>query len=100
MLRRKFSAGQRIFRTLNLISRLALTASLIYLLIVSPLLFWILGTWGFLLIFEMTWIAVATNRIGEKNFLPMLLVYKAFLPFINIYFVIVQLFTGQKRKWK
>jgi len=100
MLRRKFSAGQRIFRTLNLISRLALTASLIFLLIVSPLLFWVLGTWGFLLIFEMTWIAVATNRIGEKNFLPMLLVYKAFLPFINIYFVIVQLFTGQKRKWK
>jgi glycosyltransferase involved in cell wall biosynthesis len=100
MLRRKFSAGQRIFRTLNLISRLALTASLISLLIVSPLQFWVLGTWGFLLIFEMTWIAVATNRIGEKNFLPMLLVYKAFLPFINIYFVIVQLFTGQKRKWK
>lgn len=100
MLRRKFSAGQRIFRTLNLISRLVLTASLIFLLIVSPLLFWILGTWGFLLIFEMTWIAVATKKIGEKNFLPMLLVYKAFLPFINIYFVIVQLFTGQKRKWK
>ena len=100
MLRRKFSAGQRIFRTLNLISRLVLTASLIFLLIVSPLLFWILGTWGFLLIFEMTWIAVATKKIGEKNFLPMLLVYKAFLPFINIYFVIVQLFNGQKRKWK
>lgn len=100
MLRRKFSAGQRIFRTLNLISRLVLTASLIFLLIVSPLLFWILGTWGFLLIFEMTWIAVATKKMGEKNFLPMLLVYKAFLPFINISFVIVQLFTGQKRKWK
>src|SRR5665647_1654764 len=89
MLRRKFSAGQRIFRTLNLISRLVLTASLIFLLIVSPLLFWILGTWGFLLIFEMTWIAVATKKMGEKNFLPMLLVYKAFLPFINISFVIV-----------
>lgn len=100
MLRRKFSAGQRFFRTLNLISRLVLTASLIFLLIVSPLLFWVLGTWGFLLIFEMTWIAMATKKIGEKNFLPMLLVYKAFLPFINIYFVIVQLFTGQKRKWK
>lgn len=100
MLRRKFSDGQRFFRTLNLISRLVLTASLIFLMIVSPLLFWVLGTWGFLLIFEMTWIAVATNRIGERNFLPMLLVYKAFLPFINVYFVIVQLFTGQKRKWK
>ncbi|MCX6220536.1 MAG: glycosyltransferase [Bacteroidia bacterium] len=100
MLRRKFSAGQRFFRTLNLISRLILTVSLIFLLIVSPLLFWILGIWGFLLIFEMTWIAVATKRMGEKNFLPMLLVYKAFLPFINICFIIVQLFTGQKRKWK
>jgi len=100
MLRRKFSAGQRFFRTLNLISRLALTASLIVLLIVSPLLFWILGTWGFLLLFEMTMIAVVTKKIGEKNFLPMLLIYRAFLPLINIYFVIVQLFTGQKRKWK
>ena len=100
MLRRKFSAGQRFFRTLNLISRLVLTASLIFLVIVSPLLFWILGIWGFLLIFEMTWIAVATKKMGEKNFLPMLLVYRAFLPFINVCFVIVQLFTGQKRKWK
>ncbi len=100
MLRRKFTAGQRFFRTLNLSSRLVLTASFIFLLIVSPLLFWILGIWGFLLIFEMTWIAVATKKLGEKNFLPMLLVYKAFLPFINICFVIVQLFTGQKRKWK
>ncbi|MCK9638623.1 MAG: glycosyltransferase [Prolixibacteraceae bacterium] len=100
MLRRKFSAGQRFFRTLNLISRLTLTASLILLLIVSPLLYWILGIWGFLLLFEMTWIGVATKKVGEKNFLPMLLIYKAFLPFINIYFVIVQLFTGQKRKWK
>ena len=100
MLRRKFSVGQRFFRSLNLVSRLVLTVSLVYLLIVSQLLFWVLGIWGFLLIFEMTWIAVATKKMGEKNFLPMLLVYKAFLPFINICFVIVQLFTGQKRKWK
>lgn len=100
MLRRKFSAGQRFFRSLNLISRMALTASLILLLIVSTWKFWILGVWTFLLIFEMTWIAVATNKLGEKNFLPMLLIYKAFLPLINSYFIVNQLFNGQKRKWK
>jgi glycosyltransferase involved in cell wall biosynthesis len=100
MLRRKFSSGQRFFRSLNLISRLTLTASFILLMVVSELRFWILGTWAFLLIFEMTWIAVATKKLGEKNFLPMLMIYKAFLPIINFYFIINQLFTGQKRKWK
>ncbi len=100
MLRRKFSSGQRFFRTFNLISRLTLTASLVLLLILSPWKFWILGIWAFLLIFETTLIAVETKKIGEKNFLPMLLVYKAFLPFINVCFVINQLFTGNRRKWK
>lgn len=100
MLRRKFSASQRFFRSLNLSSRLILTASLILLLVISPWKFWILGAWGFLIIFEMSWIAVATNKLGEKNFLPMLLIYKAFLPFINGCFIINQLFTSQKRKWK
>lgn len=100
MLRRKFSAGQRFFRSLNLISRVMLTASLVFLLIVSPWKFWILGTWAFFVIFEMTWIAVAANKLGEKNFLPMLLVYKTFLPLINGFFIINQIFNGQKRKWK
>ena len=100
MLRRKFNAGQRFFRSLNLTSRLILTASLILLLIVSPWKFWILGGWSFLVIFEMTWIAVATKKLGEKNFLPMLMIYKAFLPVINISFMINQIFTGNKRKWK
>jgi glycosyltransferase involved in cell wall biosynthesis len=100
LLRRKFSSGQRFFRSLNLISRLILTASLILLLVVSPWKFWILGIWAFLLIFEMTLIAVETKKLGEKNFLPMLLVYKAFLPFTNTCFIINQLFTGNKRKWK
>lgn len=100
MLRRKFSAGQQFFRTLNLISRLTLTAALVFLLVVSPWRFWVLGAWSFLLIFEMTWIAVATKKLGEKNFLPMLLIYKAFLPLINFSFVVNQVFSGQKRKWK
>lgn len=100
MLRRKLSSGQRFFRSLNLISRLTLTATLVLLLIVSSLQFWILGAWCFLLVFEITWIAVATRKLGERNFLPMLLVYKAFLPIINGCFIINQLFTGQKRKWK
>jgi len=100
MLRRKFSTGQRFFRTLNLINRLILTASLVLLLVVSTLKFWILGIWAFLLIFEITLIAVETKKLGEKNLLPMLLVYRAFLPVINIYFVFNQLFTGNKRKWK
>ncbi len=77
-----------------------LTASFIFLLIVSPFRFWVLGTWSFLIIFEMTWIAVATKKLGEKNFLPLLLVYKTFLPIINGVFIINQIFTGQKRKWK
>lgn len=100
MLRRKFSSGQRFFRSFNLINRLVLTASLTVLLIFSSWRFWILGGWAFLLIFEMIWIAVATKKIGEKNFLPMLLIYKAFLPVINGCFIINQLFTGHKRKWK
>jgi len=100
MLRRKLSSGQRFFRSLNLISRLTLTATLVLLLIVSSLQFWILGAWAFLLVFETVWIAVATKKLGEKNFLPMLLIYKAFLPIINGCFIINQLFTGQKRKWK
>lgn len=100
MLRRKFSAGQRFFRSFNLFSRLVLTASLVLLLVVSPWRFWILGTWAVLLIFEMILIAVETKKLGEKNFLPLLLIYKAFLPLINIYFVINQLFTSNKRKWK
>ena len=100
MLRRKFSAGQRFFRSLNLISRLMLTASLVFLLFISPWRLWILGVWTFLLILEMTWIAVATNKLGEKNFLPMLLIYKAFLPIINGCFIINQVFSSQKRKWK
>ncbi|MEI6275238.1 MAG: glycosyltransferase [Prolixibacteraceae bacterium] len=100
MLRRKFSAGQRFFRSLNLMSRLIVTASLILLLVVSPWKFWILGAWSFLLISEMTFIAVATKKLGEKNFLPMLMIYKACLPVINGCFIINQLFTGSKRKWK
>ena len=100
MLRRKFTAGQRFFRSFNLFSRLILTASLVLLLIISPLRFWILGVWAFLIISEMVWIAVATKKLGEKNFLPMLMVYKTFLPLINLYFIVIQLFTSQKRKWK
>ena len=100
MLRRKFSGGQRFFRSLNLVSRLLLTASFILLLVVSPWRLWILGAWSFLMIFEMSWIAVATKKLGEKNFLPMLLIYKAFLPLINGGFIINQIFSGQKRKWK
>jgi glycosyltransferase involved in cell wall biosynthesis len=100
LLRRKFSSGQRFFRTLNLISRMILTVSLVVLLILSPWRLWVLGAWIFLLIFEMSWIAVATKKIGERNFLPMLLIYKAFLPFINGCFIVNQLFTSQKRKWK
>ncbi len=100
MLRRKFSAGQRFFRSFNLISRMILTAALIVLLVFSPWRFWILGAWGFLLVSEMTWIAVATKKLGERNFLPMLLIYKAFLPLINGCFIVNQLFTSHKRKWK
>ncbi len=99
-LRRKFSAGQRFFRSLNMVSRLVLTVTLVFLLVVSPWRFWVLGIWGFLLIFEISWIAVATKKLGEKNVLPMLLIYKAFLPLINFGFIINQLFTSQKRKWK
>ena len=100
MLRRKFTAGQRFFRSFNLFSRMLLTASLVLLLVISALKFWILGVWAFLIISEMVWISVATRKLGEKNFLPMLMVYKTFLPLINLYFIIIQLFTGQKRKWK
>jgi glycosyltransferase involved in cell wall biosynthesis len=100
MLRRKFNPGQRFFRSLNLVSRMMLTASFILLLIVSSLRFWVLGIWSFFVIFEMVWIAVATKKLGEKNFLPYLLVYKTFLPLINGTFIINQIFTGQKRKWK
>lgn len=100
MLRRKLSSGQRFFRSLNLMSRLTLTATLVLLLIISSLKFWVLGIWGFIMVFEIGWIAVATKKTGERNFLPMLLIYKAFLPLINVFFIINQLFTGQKRKWK
>jgi biofilm PGA synthesis N-glycosyltransferase PgaC len=100
MLRRKLSLWQRFFRSLNLISRLLFTSSLILILIVSPWKYWVLGVWSFLIIFEMIWIAVATKKIGERNFLPMLLIYKAFLPFINSCFIINKFFTGRKRKWK
>lgn len=100
MLRRKFTAGQRFFRSVNLLSRMILTASLILLLVVSPWKFWILGAWSILVIFEMTWIALATNKLGERNFLPALLIYKAFLPLINGFFIVNQLFTGNSRKWK
>ena len=100
MLRRKLTAGQRFFRSLNMVSRLVLTATLVLLLVVSPWKFWILGGWSFLIIFEMSWIAVATNKLGERNFLPMLMIYKAFLPLVNGCFIVNQLFTGQKRKWK
>jgi hypothetical protein len=79
---------------------LILTASLILLLVVSTWKLWILGAWSFLIIFEMSWIAVATNKLGEKNFLPMLMIYKAFLPVINGCFMINQIFTGNRRKWK
>lgn len=100
MLRRKLSAGQRFFRSLNLITRLLLTASFVLLMIVSPWRLWILGIWSFLPVFEMIWIAVATKKLGEKNFLPALMIYKALLPLINVCFIINQLFSGQKRKWK
>lgn len=100
MLRRKFSSGQRFFRSFLLLNRMVLTASLVVVLIFSTWRLWILGGWAFLLLFEMTWIAVATKKIGERNFLPMLLIYKAFMPFINGSFIINQLFTGHKRKWK
>lgn len=100
MLRRKFATEQRFFRSFNMISRLILTASLILLLVVSPWRFWVLGIWGFLLLFEMAWIIVATKKLGERNFMPILLIYKAFMPFINLGFIINQIFTSQKRKWK
>lgn len=100
MLRRKFTAGQRFFKSFHLLNRMFLTAALVVLLIFSTWRFWILGGWAFLLIFEMIWVIVATKKIGERNFLPMLFIYKAFLPFINGCFIINQLFTGNKRKWK
>ena len=100
MLRRKFSAGQRFFRSFNLISRMILTAALIVLLVFSPWRFWILGAWGFVVVSEMAWVAVATRKLGERNFFAMLLIYKAFLPLINGCFIVNQLFTSHKRKWK
>ncbi|MCE1198696.1 MAG: glycosyltransferase [Marinilabiliales bacterium] len=100
MLRRKFTSGQRFFRFLSLFSRFLLTASLVVLLILSQFRFWILGIWGFLLLMDMIWIAVATKKLGEKNFLPMILIYRTFLPVMNFFFVVNQIFTGNKRKWK
>lgn len=100
MLRRKFTRAQRFFRTFNLFSRMLLTAALTYLLIISPWRFWVLGVWTFFLIFEMIWIAVASKRIGEKNFLPLILIYRTFLPLINGGFVVNQIFSGKKRRWK
>ncbi len=100
LIKQKFGFGQRLFLSGNAFSRLGLDVLVILLAIISPWRIWVAGTWTFVLIVETIWLASATKRLGEKNMLPGLLFYNATLPFINGFYVINQLFTGQKRKWK
>jgi hypothetical protein len=100
LIRQKFNFGQRFFLSLNILSHLVFNILVIILAIISPWRFWIIGVWAFIVIIEAVWIAVATKRLGEKNMLPGLLMYNAMLPLINGFYVVNQLFTGQKRKWK
>ncbi len=100
LIKRKFSFGQRFFLSFNAFSRLVIDVLVIVLAILSPWRFWVAGAWTFVLILETIWLAVATKRLGERNMLPGLLFYNAMSPFINGSYVVNQLFTGQKRKWK
>lgn len=100
LIKQRFSFGQRFFLFLNVFSRLLLDWSMVFVAIVSPWRFWILGVWALVLVLEIIWLAVATKRLGEKNMLPGLLLYNFVIPFINGYYVVNQLFTGQRRKWK
>jgi hypothetical protein len=100
LIKQKFSFGQRFFLSVNTGSRFLLDISMILSIIISPWRFWVAGAWLFILIIETIWIAMATKRLGEKNMLPGLLLYNSLMPLINLFYIVNQLFTGQKRKWK
>ncbi len=100
LLKKKFSFGQSIFLWINTISRLVFDASMIALMILSPLRFWVAGIWLFKIIQELIWGIIAMNRLGEKNLFPGLLLLRSIVPLFNGILSIKQLFTRRKRKWK
>ena len=81
LIKQRFSFGQRFFLFLNVFSRLLLDWSMVFVAIVSPWRFWILGVWALVLVLEIIWLAVATKRLGERNMLPGLLLYNFLNPF-------------------
>ncbi|MCX6236935.1 MAG: glycosyltransferase [Bacteroidia bacterium] len=100
LLRRKFTIGQSAYLWINTISRLVFDISMIALLILSPLRFWVAGIWVFKIIHELIWGIVAMKRLGEKNIFPGLIIFRSIIPLFNSIISLNQFFAGQKRKWK
>jgi len=100
LLKNKFTVGQSVFLWIYTTSRLVFDMTMIALLILSPWRFWVLGVWIVKFIHELVWGIVATNRLGEKNLFPGLLLFRSLVPLFNSFISLNQLFTGQKRKWK
>ena len=100
LLRKKFTFSQKLFLSVNGLSRIIFDATMVALLIISPWRFWVAGVWLFKMINELIWGIVAMNRIGEKNLFPGLLILRSTLPFVNGFISFKQIFRRRKRKWK
>jgi len=100
LLKRKFTVGQSVFLWINTITRLVFDGSMIALMFLSPLRYWIAGIWLFKIVHELIWGIIAMKRLGEKNLLPGLLFLRSLAPLFNSILTLKQLFTRRKRKWK
>jgi len=100
LLKKKFTVGQSVFLWINTISRLVFDASMIALLIISPLRLWVAAIWLFKIIHELVWGIVGMKRLGEKKLFPGLILLRSVHPLFNGILSLNQIFTGQKRKWK
>ena len=100
LIKKKFTMKQKLFLSINTLSRIAFDVIMIALLILSPWRFWVAGIWLFKIIHELIWGMVAQKRLGEKHLFPGILILRSVVPYVNGYLSFIQLFRRKNRKWK
>jgi len=98
LLKRKFTVGQKVFLSINSLSRLAFDVSMIGLVIISPWRLYVAGIYLFKIIHELIWGIVAAKRLGEKNLFPSLLIYRSLVPLLSFILSVRLLFIRKKRR--
>ncbi len=100
LLRRKFSVSQRLYLSLDTVSRILTDVTLLILLVISPYRFWVLGIWAFRFFVEFLLMIAASKHLGDKGLVLRSFLYRTCLPLINGWMSWRQRIAAERKKWK